>query len=92
MARWQAEILEEYEDTTDPEDLSKLREELFWCAMTRGISSENPSASVLRLYADIKGWTKTGGESAIPETDRIDPDTARALFASFIGEKSPEDA
>ena len=84
MARWQADILEQYETTTDPEELAKLREELFWCSITRGISSDAPTASLLRLFADIKGWTKTGGESAVAESDRIDPDMARSLFASFI--------
>ena len=79
MARWQAEIMEQYETTTDPEELAKLREELFWCSITRGISSDAPEA-----FADIKGWTKTGGESAVAESDRIDPDMARSLFASFI--------
>ena len=91
MARWQAEIMEQYDTTTDPEELATLREELFWCALTRGISSDNPTASLLRLFADIKGWTKTGGESAIAESDRIDPDIARSLFASFIN-SSGDDA
>tara|TARA_Y100001963_G_C6700450_1_gene409210 strand:- start:103 stop:363 length:261 start_codon:yes stop_codon:yes gene_type:complete len=77
------EIFEAIEFEEDPEALNELRDELWWSALTVQLGN-SPTAATLRLFADVKGWTKSGGESGTAETTRIDPSEARSIFAAFL--------
>ncbi len=60
-----------------------LLDELFWSAMSRGLASG--VAGWGRLFADIRGWTKGGGDNAKAEEVRITDAEAAALVRAVIG-------
>jgi hypothetical protein len=66
-------------DDTPPE----LMNELFWCAMARGLASGTGAWG--RLFADVRGWTKSGGDNAEKEQDRITDAEAAALVRAVLG-------
>lgn len=74
----------------DPEKVSSLREELFWAAVVRVMADPKPNGAVLRLFADIKGWTKSAGESALASPERISQEEARQMFSAFLASQGVE--
>ena len=83
-------LKEEYHRTQDPEEAADLREQIFWAALVDAMT-DGPTASLLRLFADIKGWTKSAGESGTPESTRISPEEARSLFGAFLNAQGQGD-
>jgi|TARA_R110000751_G_scaffold152934_1_gene258094 hypothetical protein len=67
------------QDDTSPE----LLNELFWSACVRGLGSG--VASWGRLFADVRGWTKGGGDNAEKEEERITDAEAAALVRAVLG-------
>jgi len=66
-------------------DRSKLLDELFWASLARGMSSGTSSWG--RLFADIRGWTKSGGNNAEEEEVRLSDAEAAALIKAVVGEE-----
>ena len=66
-------------DGTPPE----LLEELFYCALARGLASG--VATWGRLFSDLRGWSK-GGDVGSSEVERISDEEAAALIRSVIGD------
>ena len=61
-----------------------LLDELFWVACARGLATG--TASWGRLFADIRGWTKGGGDNAEQDQDRMTEAEATALVRAVLGE------
>lgn len=68
-----------HSEETPPE----LLNELFWSAMARGLASGVGTWG--RLFADVRGWTKGGGDNAEKEEDRISDAEAAALVRAVLG-------
>jgi hypothetical protein len=60
-----------------------LLDELFWSAMSRGLASG--VAGWGRLFADIRGWSKSGGDNVKTEEVRITDADAAALVRAVLG-------
>jgi hypothetical protein len=60
-----------------------LLDELFWSAMSRGLASG--VAVWGRLFADIRGWSKSGGDNVKTEEVRITDADAAALVRAVLG-------
>lgn len=69
----------QHSDGAPPE----LFNELFWSAMARGLGSG--VAGWGRLFADVRGWTRTGGDNAEETEQRISDADAAALVRAVIG-------
>lgn len=77
-------IEEVVDDLTSADDTPpELMNELFWCAMARGLASGTGAWG--RLFADVRGWTKSGGDNAEKEQDRITDAEAAALVRAVLG-------
>ncbi len=61
----------------------ELLNELFWSAMARGLAGNTGAWG--RLFADIRGWTKGGGDNAEKNEARITDAEATALIREVIG-------
>ena len=59
----------------------ELLDELFYCALARGLASG--VASWGKLFADLRGWSK-GGDSGPAEVERISDEEAAQLIKSVI--------
>ena len=57
--------------------------ELFWSSMARGLASGTSGWG--RLFADIRGWTKGGGDNAEKAEERISDAEAAALVRAVLG-------
>jgi len=64
---------------------AELLNELFWVACARGLATGTPSWG--RLFADIRGWTKGGGDNAEKEEERLSEEEATALVRAVLGEQ-----
>jgi len=77
-------IEEVVDDLTGADDTPPdLLNELFWCAMARGLASGTGAWG--RLFADVRGWTKSGGDNAEKEPERISDADAAALVREVLG-------
>ncbi len=61
----------------------ELLNELFWVACARGLATG--TASWGRLFADVRGWTKGGGDNAEKEEERLTEEEATALVRAVLG-------
>jgi hypothetical protein len=61
----------------------ELLNELFWSSMARGLASGTSGWG--RLFADIRGWTKGGGDNAEKAEERISDAEAAALVRAVLG-------
>ena len=61
----------------------ELLDELFWSAMSRGLGSGVGSWG--RLFADVRGWTKSGGDNANKTEERLSDTEAAALVRAVLG-------
>ena len=61
----------------------ELLNELFWVACARGLATG--TAAWGRLFCDVRGWTKGGGDNAEKEQDRITEAEATALVRAVLG-------
>ncbi len=66
-------------ETNPPE----LLNELFWAAMARGLASGTGAWG--RLFCDVRGWTKGGGDNAERAEERISDAEAAALVRAVLG-------
>lgn len=72
------------EDLSHAEDApADLLDELFWASVARGLASGTSGWG--RLFADIRGWTKSGGDNAQKTEERISDAEAAALVRAVLG-------
>ncbi len=78
------EVMEDLAEA--PDTAQDLLDELFWAAMARGLASG--TAGWGRLFADIRGWSKTGGDNARLDETRITDAEAAELIKGVLGNAS----
>ncbi len=73
------------EDVNIPQEHNppELLNELFWAAMARGLASGTGAWG--RLFCDVRGWTKGGGDTAERAEERISDAEAAALVRAVLG-------
>lgn len=76
------EELLEYIDAL-PEPDTEAFNELFWVCMAHGLASGTSSWG--RLFADIRGWTKGGGDNAEKEERRLSDAEVDSLLQAVLG-------
>ena len=75
------EIVEDLNHVEDaPPD---LLDELVRSAMARGLAGGTGAWG--RLFADVRGWTKSGGDNANKVEERISESEAAALVRKVLG-------
>ena len=61
----------------------ELFNELFWSAMARGLATGTGAWG--RLFADVRGWTKSGGDNAETNETRMSAAEASELVRKVLG-------
>jgi hypothetical protein len=80
--RSKEELLERIDAIVEPDQ--EAFNELFWVSMAHGMASG--ASSWARLFADIRGWTKGGGDNAEKEEKRLTDSEVDALIRAVLGE------
>ena len=78
------ELLEMVGECDDTFTKNKLLDQLFWACLARGLASG--TATWGRLFADIRGWSKSGGDNADDGETRISDEEAAILIHAVMGE------